>query len=349
MKFNDLKSENEYFKNSLSREIIEVCNSGNYIFGPKTEEFEKKFTSAVNFKDGVSVKNATDGLTMVFKKLLDWGYESIIIPNFTAYPTAVAARNVTDNIHYVDVDDSLTINVDKIPFIKRSIVVAVNLFGNNADLARLKVFCSLHDSVLIEDCAQSTGSELGQRVSDYSVYSFYPTKPLGSLGDGGMICANRPLDIFKTIRFYGQHQDGVILNSGVNSRMGELQAGILLAKLKGFRSLNDQRIRIAMRYKQIVRGIKIHSKSVYHQFPILFNERQKIINLMEKRGIPYMIHYPCHASEQPGLNSKNKTPIGFRVNDKILSILIHPFMSEDDICRVEGFLHEVKDYEVNQG
>jgi len=355
MKFIDLQAEYEYFKKDIDKIISEVLNSGQYLFGKQLEQLEINFPKLFGKKYGVAVKNCTDAIILVLKRIYKPGMP-IILPNFTAHPDGVACKNVTSNLYYVDVDSSFTIDVNKLPSeIKNGIIVPVHLFGNNANLSLIEKYAKENNHIIIEDCAQSTGSGSGLD-GDYSVFSFYPTKPLNSAGDGGMILTDNKEDMeyFKKIRFYGQYNNKVELQGGVNSRMDEFQSAIINVKINKFQKLNDVRISIANRYKKIVKGMKINEygvgltrnpKCVYHQFPLLFNNRDKIIKELNKKEIPFMIHYPYHVSEMEPLKGKyNK--VDYRVNDKIISLPCHPFLKEIEIQQIEEFLEEFKQYEV---
>lgn len=344
MKFVDLQAENQAFKKDINEELMSVYNSGCYLLGPKLEKLEKEFSNKIGVSYGVGVKNCTDAIMMLVKKLHK-NNMPIILSNFGAYPTSVACRNITDNIHYVDVDASMTIDPNKLPDVKNGIVIPVHLFGNNCQTDKIKEYCKLNNHVLIEDCAQSTGSGSG-KDGDYSVFSFYPTKPLGSMGDGGMICLNNKdeAEYFKKYRFYGQN-NGVVELVGINSRMDEMQASIVLAKLSKFESLNEKRNEIANRYKKIVKGYRVNTKSVYHLFTVLFENRDDVIKEMNDRDIPYMVHYKAHVTDYQALRGINNNDVGVRISDKILSIPCHPYLSEDEIQKVEQFLYSVRSKE----
>lgn len=341
MKFVDLQAENQAFKKDIDEELASVYNSGYYLLGPKLEKLENEFSNKIGVGYGVGVKNCTDAIMMLVKKLHK-NNMPIILPNFGAYPTSVACRNITDNIHYVDVDASMTINPNKLPDVKNGIVIPVHLFGNNCQTDKIKEYCRINNHILIEDCAQSTGSGSG-KDGDYSVFSFYPTKPLGSMGDGGMICLNNKdeAEYFKKYRFYGQN-NGVVEFVGINSRMDEMQASIVLAKLSKFESLNEKRNEIANRYKKIVKGYRVNTKSVYHLFTVLFESRDNVIKEMNDRDIPYMVHYKAHVTDYHALRGINNNDVGIRISDKILSIPCHPYLSEDEIQKVEQFLYSVR-------
>ena len=344
MKFLDLCPDNRLAR--FQKRFRQIEESGIYLFGAQLAELEQTFPPSVGFKYGIAVKNATDALTMLLSELLRKNPDkTVICPNFTAYPTAVAIKNNTDKIYYVDVDESLTIDVNKLPDIEDAIVVAVNLFGNNANLPALRRYCNVNNSILIEDCAQSTGSEVLPRVSDFAVYSFYPTKPLGSMGDGGMICFNEEklVEIFKTMRFYGQEGDK-IAGFGVNSRMDEWQCAVVLEKMSDYRLQNTKRQWIARQYELLMDGfnvkpsncIKVHTNCVYHQFPVLYRNRTKALAELKKRGIPYLIHYPWHIPDMPVLRGIHNK-VGFRVNDRIVSLPAHPHLTVNEMMIINKF------------
>ena len=263
----------------------------------------------------------------------------IILPNFGAYPTAFACRQITDNLIYVDVDASMTIDITKLPNIQNGIIVPVHLFGNNCQMKEIMEYAKINNHIVIEDCAQSTGSGSGQ-YGDYSIFSFYPTKPLSSMGDGGMICSNNNLEYFKKARVYGIHDD--IL--GLNSRMDEFQAAVVNCKINSFMKYNNRRIEIATRFKKIVNGIKINSNSIYHQFTLQVKNRKQIINKL--KSIPYMIHYEKHSSEIPVLKGKNKSTISYRISDKIISLPIHQHLKNSEVEQIEEFLYANRKEEI---
>lgn len=360
MKFIDLQSEYQYFKKDIDTAISEVIRSGEYLFGKQLEKLETDFSKLFGKKYAIGLKNCTDALFIVLKRIeqIKGKDYPIILPNFTAYPDGVVCKNITSNIHYIDVDSTFTIDIDKLPKdIKNGVIVPVNLFGNNCNLTEIKNYADKNNHLILLDCAQSCGSSNSYDDSDYDVFSFYPTKNLSCYGDGGMILTNSKEDMeyFKKIRFYGQERGKVVLEHGVNSRMDEIQCGIINVKLNKFQKLNDARISIAERYKKIIKGINTEKnkvgirftnnpRCVYHQFPVLFNERDKTIKELNKREIPYMIHYPYHLPDMKPLRGKHNE-VGYRINDKIISLPVHPFLKEIEIQQIEEFLDEFKGYE----
>jgi dTDP-4-amino-4,6-dideoxygalactose transaminase len=146
--------------------------------------------------------------------------------------------------------------------------------------------------------------------------------------------------VFEKLRFYGYDTDEV----GINSRMDEFQASIVKSKLEGFEELNAKRCSIAKRYRQHVKSFRVQSSCVYYQFVVQFNERETVLNELRKRDIPYLIHYPQHVSEMDIMKGIHNL-VTYRVNDSVVSLPVHPFMDENDIVKVEEFLHAFKNYE----
>ena len=344
MKFVDLQKEYAYFRDPIDQKVQEVLSSGYYLLGTELTNLEKDFASLIGVRNSIGVKNCTDAIMLTLKAVWKPGMP-IILPNFGAYPTAVASRNITDKIYYVDVDRTLTIDASKLPAVRNGIVIVVHLFGNNCDMPAITEYCRANNHILIEDCAQSTGSGSGAQ-GDYSVFSFYPTKPLASMGDGGMICTNQDSEIFKELRFYGQ-SGADIRRLGINSRMDEFQAAIVNSKLNKFQALNERRREICGRYKRVVRGFDARDGCVFHQFVMLFNNREQVIQELNRSQIPFIIHYKHHVSEVPVLQGCFNE-VSYRVNDKCISLPCHPFMSEEEIQKVEEFLHMHRRYEYDE-
>lgn len=343
MKFVDLQKEYSYFSNMIQKNVETVLSSGKYLFGEQSSKLENYFKELTEKKYAITVKNCTDAIMLILRCVYKKGMP-IILPNFGAYPTAVACRNYTDLLYYVDVDNSMTIDVNKLPDkVKNGILVVVHLFGNNCKMDEIIKYAKTNNHIVIEDCAQSTGSGSGKQ-GNYSVFSFYPTKPLSSMGDGGIICTDVDGERLRILRFYGQNSNKID-EVGINSRMDEFQCAVVNAKVPGYIDLTKKREEIAQRYKNIVKGIQINSNCVYHQFVLRFRKREEILAQLELQGIPYLIHYPYHVSEMKPLKGKyNK--VNFRVNHEVVSLPCHPFMIESEIKKVGGFLYEFRKYEV---
>lgn len=346
--FNNLKAENDFVKERINKRFQQVFNSGIYLNGDQAKYLENKLCEITGNKYCLTVKNATDAISMLVKYILITRPKAaVILPNFGAYATAIAVKNHTSRIEFVDVDDSYTININKLPDVYNGIIIPVHLFGNNCKMVQIMDYAKSHNHIVIEDCAQSLGSGSGV-LGDYSVFSFYPTKPLGTIGDGGAICTNyiNSFSHLIAMKNYGL-QAGYIFNEGVNSRMGELECAVVNAKIEDDDIFNEfflVRRGIAERYKKYVKGMAVNKPCVYHQFPVRFKQRDKIIRELNNRDIPYMIHYELHISDMPVFKYLQHE-VGFRMNETILSLPCNAFMEDWQKEKVYDFLFQFKSYE----
>jgi dTDP-4-amino-4,6-dideoxygalactose transaminase len=344
MKFNDLKLEYNLAKQEFDVACQNVLSSGWYLLGPNLELFENKMAIEANQKYAVGVKNATDAISLTLKEVYR-PKMPVIIPNFGAYPTAVATHNVVnkEDIYYVDVDRTTTMDNKKMPNLKNGIVIFVALFGNAGNIKYIKDYCIKNNHILILDSAQAFGTHI-EHYADYTIYSFYPTKPLNAFGDGGMIVSNKPLSRLIARRFYGMINGRVEYKGGVNSRLDELQSAMLKIKLKLFPKLLEMRKKVCKEYLslQLPSFIKWVGNPVYHQFVLLCKDREKFINKLKENKIPYMIHYPYHITNFIPLRANNNK-VGYKIDDKIISIPCHPFLDNKDINLIKNVLISEKD------
>lgn len=343
MKFIDLEYENREASMASQKDFFSIESSGKYLLSDFLSKFEECFAQEQSVNYCLGVKNATDALYMCFN-LLGASSRTIIVPQFGAYPTIVAAvQSCAKKIIAAPVDSSLTLNLREIDVPRNSIIVPVHLFGNETDMAHIGSVAKDTDSIIIEDCAQSTGIQ----KSPYSlaaVHSFYPTKPMGCRGDGGAILSDDE-DFYATCkksRFYGLNSDGAIDTWGFNSRLDEWQAAFLMHKMSYYRQNNQTRQKNAKSYMSIQHpGIQYTDSCVYHQYVALYNNRDVVRTRMESLGIPTMIHYPRMLSDMPHL--KNLQSIHFvdkskkRFSDHVLSLPVGPHLTiaeTEAICSV---------------
>jgi len=332
MKFVDLEFENSLsYEDSLKRRQ-DISVSGKYVMGDNVDELEKDFAIDQNAKNCILVKNATDALAMTFI-YLQANKRTVIVPQFGAYPTVVAALQAgAKKIIACSVDNSLTMDITSIDIPKDSIIVPVNLYGNSCKIKQIR---SAADSAggcsIVEDCAQSTGlSNLG--LSDFMIHSFYPTKPMGCMGDGGAIITDsQDADsLLRKSRFYGLNKDGLIDTWGINSRIDEWQAAHLLSKIKYYRHMNQVR-KINAKNFSVKGGLDYSEDCVYHQYVELYANRDKVREFFTKQGIPTMIHYPKMLSDMPFLSEKIKFTNCKRVSDHVLSLPVGPHLTREEL------------------
>ena len=343
MKFVDLYVENEVAARNCIDDFLKIEKSGKYLLGEFLHNFEINFAEDQSSKAAACVKNATDALYMTFK-LLECEKRTVVVPAFGAYPTVIAAIQAgAGNIIAAPVDDSLTLDLSNVDVPRDSIIVPVHLFGNSAS-SNIADIAKHTDSIIIEDCAQSTGIEK-MPESFAAIHSFYPTKPLGCRGDGGAIISNDLsfIERCKKSRFYGL-DDGRIESWGFNSRMDEWQASLLSQKIKYYRNNNESRRRNA---KSIlgddVKSIRYSSDCVFHQLVIMWKDRDSIARELEGLGIPTMIHYPRMLCEMPWLNGKVKFLNCKPVSKHVLSLPVGPHLVADDIEKIKSAVVKFKD------
>lgn len=353
-----------------------IIESGIFLNGPERDELEGRFRDITRKQRAISTKNCTDAITLLVGLLWKPGMK-VILPNFGAYPTAFAVAHITgpNAIHFVDVDDSLLLDPGKLPKnIRNGIIIPVNLFGMEVHPAVLR-YAKKNGHQLILDCAQSYHARNGIRTNPeretdiHYVFSFYPTKNMGSYGDGGMICTD-DLHVASKIydfKFYGYRSEYHRL-TGMNSRMDEWQCAAVNAKLENLREhvrcidylyhITNIYASASMTFNECANKLSngmleqfayartgIEHGSQRHQYPILFRnkkQRDMAIEILDRRKIPYMIHYEHHVSELPAFKTNKTRKPGFRVNDKVLSLPFHVHLSAIDIDRVCKALKEIR-------
>jgi dTDP-4-amino-4,6-dideoxygalactose transaminase len=342
MKFVDLEYENKDATDLCSEDFLSIQKSGKYLLSDFLSKFETSFSLDQGVQYSIGVKNATDALYMCFS-LLGASNRTIIVPQFGAYPTVVAAlQSGAKRIIAAPINNRLTLDLSNADVPRGSIIVPVHLFGNHTDMDHIVDVARATDSVIIEDCAQSTGLKKSEH-SIAAVHSFYPTKPMGCRGDGGAILTDSE-DLFqscKKSRFYGLNTAGEIDAWGFNSRLDEWQSAFLIRKMRYYKDLNAVRQKNASRYMKVVSpGIRYTNNCVYHQYVILTRNRDAVKNLFDQSGIPTMIHYPRMLSDMSFLTGKVDFIPCKRVSDYVLSLPVGPHLTDDNVNFIEQHLRE---------
>ena len=338
----------------LTKISTEVFNSTQHILGPNVQNFELKFADYIGVNHCLGVANGSDALVIALRAIgIKKDDEVATVANAGFY--TCAALNLIGAIPiFIDIDsDSLLI--DPIDLEKKlitnniKVVVVTHLYGQVAPIKEVIELCSRSGIKVIEDCAQATGAQVeGEKVgsfADISTFSFYPTKNLGAVGDGGAVLTNdgQIAKIVKKIRQYGWGEKySVEIENGTNSRLDELQAAFLIAKLDDLDNWNQQRITIAEQYvnafeKTKVKALKNTLKGVAHLFVILTDDRDKLIEHLSKNSIQSGIHYPISDHKQAIYKEKFKEinlPVTDSSVDKILSLPIYPGMKQEEIDHV---------------
>jgi aminotransferase EvaB len=289
--------------------VDRVFSSGTLILGESVKNFEIEFASFCKSADAVGVDNATNGLFLALKALdIGPGDEVITVSN-TAVPTVSAIEKAGAITKFVDIEPVSCLmdvsQLEKVITSKTKAVIPVHLYGQCVDMTSLMKICTSKKIHVIEDCSQSHGAtHQGQpcgSIGDLGVFSFYPTKPLGGFGDGGMItCSSNFLaDRLRSLRFYGMKDTYYAEEQGYNSRLDEVHAEILRFKLGRFWDYIDRRRKIAARYTSALVGTNLTLPSinkdnshVYYVYVARHVNRDQIISALKKSDIHLNISYP---------------------------------------------------------
>ena len=347
--------ENKFFSKSIKKKISQVINSGRYILGKEVNKFENEFAKFIGSKYSVGVNSGTDALIIALKSLGISNGDEVIIPSISASATAIAVKNVGAKVIYADLDlDTYNVSAKTIKSKiskKTKAIIIVHLHGLSADIFSIKKLIRKTKIKIIEDCSQSHGSKLNSKytgnIGDIGCFIFYPTKNLNCIGDGGAITTNNKkiYNLAKKIRQYGwsKRDDSKIV--GMNSRLDEIQASILLIKLKKINFLNDQRRKIAKKYlKNIKKSKKIIlpkfnkiENHVFHHFVVRLNEinRSKLIKSFFKKGIQIIVHYKKPLFRQKAL-SDNTTKLvnASKIAKNVISLPIYPNLKNENIKKI---------------
>jgi aminotransferase EvaB len=341
--------------------IQRVLTSGQLILGAEGRAFESAMSSLIGVEHCVGVNSGTDALVLALRVLgIQPGDGVITVPN-TAVPTAAAIRLCGARPVFVDVDpDTLLMDVERLKEIDLKgcrAIIPVHLHGLMVDMDPLMAFARSRGLFIIEDCAQSLGAFYKGRAAgsfgDVSCFSFYPTKNLGAYGDGGL-CATTNADLAKALkrqRMYGFDETPIAQVDGLNSRLDELQAGILNLKLKYFDADMQRRQRLAQRYLDKLDGRRMqlpqepqdrtHS---WHIFAIRSPFRQELKEKLAARGIVTGVHYPVPLHRMPAyLNlgyAAGDLPIAEKAASELLSLPLFPELTHDEQDAVVEALHE---------
>jgi dTDP-4-amino-4,6-dideoxygalactose transaminase len=343
-------------KAPIQSAINRVLDSGAYILGGEVVSFEQAFAEFCGSGEAVGVASGTDALILALKALGLGVGDEVITASHTAVATVAAILASGASPVLVDIDelymtlDPAALEAAVTP--RSKALIAVHLYGQAADLDPIQACARRHGLALIEDCAQSAGGRYRERrlgsIGDIGCFSFYPTKNLGAIGDGGMILTGerKIAASARRLRQYGWDDARQTHEAGLNSRLDPLQAAILHAKLPHLDTDNSRRATIARRYQRGLDGLPItmatersDTKHVYHLYVITCAERDNLMAYLSDRQIGSAIHYPVPVHRQRGYAERvilppGGLPITERVCGQILSLPIYPELSDAEVDRV---------------
>jgi aminotransferase EvaB len=340
----------------LDAAVQRVLHSGHYILGPEVELFEKEFSTWLGVTDTVGVANGTDALELALRASGIGPGDKVVTVANTVTATVAAISATGAKAVFVDVEpETLLMDVAALeqmlatlrdPKIKA--VLPVHLYGLAVDMPRLMEVAAAHNLVVIEDCAQAHGATVGGRKTGtwgrLSAFSFYPTKNLGALGDGGAVCGSDAalIEQVRLLRQYGWRKRYVSELHGRNSRLDEMQAAILRVRLERLDAENARRAEIAARYINGLSGTPLtlpgQAKGrtpCWHQFAVRTPRRDELRTHLEKRHILCGVLYPVPVHRQPAYHDASLSfPHTEQACAEVLSLPLHPGLHDDDVDRV---------------
>jgi dTDP-4-amino-4,6-dideoxygalactose transaminase len=332
--------------------VLRAIDSRQYILGPECKAFEQEFARYQGAKHAVLTSSATAALWMALRAFGVKGSDEVLVPAHTAFPTIEAICFAGATPVFVDTDDSYTVDVkDAAAKITPRTVgfVPVHLYGHPADLAEIQRLCADRSLWLLEDCAQAHGAAWqGRKVGSFgraAAFSFYPSKNLAVMGDGGILVTDDD-DVAarcRRLRDHGRLNKDVHVEVGFNLRFNDIQAAVGRVLLGRLDAMNDRRRALAARYAKGLAGLPLvlpaeapGARHVYHLYVVRTERRDELARFLKERGIATGIHYPVPSHRQPAVEHLSPTalPHTERIVREILTLPISAGHTEVEIDEV---------------
>lgn len=355
MQFIDLQAQQQRIRPQIDAAIKRVLDHGQYIMGPEVAELEGKLASYTGAKHCITVASGTEALLISLMALGAGPGDEVITTPFTFVATAEVIALLGATPVFVDIEpDTCNIDASKIEAAitkKTRAIIPVSLYGQPADMDEINAIAVRHGNIpVIEDGAQSFGATYKGRkscnLSRIGCTSFFPSKPLGCYGDGGAIFTSDDslAQACREIRVHGQSERYVHTRIGVGGRMDTLQCAIVLAKLGQFEWEVIRRLEIGARYNSLMdeRGIgrvkqRPDRTSVFAQYTVFMGKREATQVKLKEAGIPTSVHYPIPLNKQSGYSNLCAgvgTPVAAKMSESVLSLPMHPHLTDVDMARI---------------
>ena len=341
----------EAYQKEYEQKALEVLRSGWYVLGKEVKSFEEEFATYIGVKHCVGLASGLDALWIAFRILGIGAGDEVIVPanTYIASVMGISINGATPVL--VEPDEYFNIDVGKIEatITKRTkAILVVHLYGQASNMGKVMEIAHKYDLRVVEDCAQSHGACYAGRMTgtfgDIGCFSFYPSKNLGAFGDAGAIVTNNKeiAEKVRIFRNYGSEKRYYNQVVGANSRLDEIQAGLLRVRLQHLGELQKEREEVCIRYSQEINNPKIkipqireNATTVWHQFVIRCREREKLIAYLNDHEIGTIIHYPIpphlsQAYEYLGFH-KGDFPVTEAYANEVLSLPLYNGMTEDEI------------------
>ena len=361
------------FRKKILISIDKTLKSGELFFGRQLKQFEKNFLKQNKFKYGIAVGSGTDALIIALKTLGigNNNEDEVITVSNTAIPTVSAIKSVGAKAVFVDIGNDYLMNVNKIQkYINKNTkaIIPVHLYGQACDMKKICKIAKKNNLKVIEDCAQAQGAKFNNKYvgsfGDLGCFSFYPTKILGTYGDGGFISTSS-IKLFqkaRRIRFYGIEQlvkknkfikKYYANEHGINSRLDEIQAAILNVKLAHVKSFIGKRKKLAKLYSQQLcnTSLKLPLKKkdcqhVFHLYTVYHPKRNLIIKKLRKKNIQIKVYYPFPIHKMKAYSNMTKKknlhlPITEKMSKGIFSLPLYPKLKYSEVFRLTKILKNI--------
>ena len=342
--------------------IAAALDGNRYILGPQTQAFEQEFAAYLGVRYASGVGSGTEALHIALRACGLGASDEVITVSHTAAATVAAIELAGATPVLVDIDPiTYTIDPDKIAAAitpRTKAIIPVHLYGAAAHLNPIVDLARRHNLKVIEDCAQAHGARYASRdrmvgsYGDAACFSFYPTKNLGAIGDGGLVATNDPAiaENLNLLRQYGWRERYISEVAGWNTRLDELQAAILRVKLRRLDEDNNKRRALAAIYTEQLAGVvtipiePMNTRHVYHLYVIRHPQRDALMQFLHERGIGTAIHYPVPIHLQPAyrgrLGDMGSLPETEKAAREIVSLPMYPELGEEDVRAVAQAIHE---------
>lgn len=353
----DLKRQYHKLKNEIDQGMLTALENTQFVLGPNVQAFEKEAAANLAVKHAVSCASGTDALHLALLAAGIGPGDEVITTTFTFIATAEAICYVGATPVFVDIDEkTFNMDIDAVAAAitdKTRAIIPVHLYGQPVNMNRIMQLADKHSLLVVEDCAQSYGADInGKMTGTFGIagcHSFFPSKNLGCYGDGGMITTNDD-DVAERLRVLRNHgsferyHHNII---GFNSRLDELQAVILRIKLKHIEEFNRERRRAGHYYNEQLAGLVTPPQEdgigthVYHQYIVLTDKRDAIMQKLSENDIACAIYYPIPLHKQPVFAEQCKTlslPVSERLAERCMALPIHPELTNQQIDQIASVI-----------
>jgi dTDP-4-amino-4,6-dideoxygalactose transaminase len=339
------------YEKEIDAAIKRVLKSGWFILGKEVKSFEEEFAKFIGVSYAKGVASGTDAIMLALRALQIGAGDEVITVSHTAVATVAAIEMTGAKTVMADIEENYyTLDAAKLEAVitpRTKAIIAVHLYGQPADLDAIMKITGKHNLPVIEDCAQAHGAKYNNKrtgsIGLLGCFSFYPTKNLGALGDGGMVVTNdaKLAERIEYLRQYGWKERYISEYAGVNSRLDELQAAVLRVKLAHLDDDNAKRTRIAAMYDKQLGGLDLilpkkreNCTHAYHLYVVRTKKRDELLKYLKENDIAAGIHYPLPVHLQPAYNNGQKLPVTEKIAKEVLSLPMYPELSDEEVQKI---------------